>query len=689
MNLHRLVLLIALTAIALGQDQEGVRAPIPVEVHPDSMDQGTVLYNTHLPGMENQLAVPIVFVVRGKGLSIGTTWEIRVVDEETQQPIERAVVNTEMSMSCGTGYVAHMFQHRGRAGSIVIANSEGVARFVGSLPEADNVRVYSDHSLSGGKLQAYDWVSLSLPKGRPGQVGRVTVPLRRLPMVDYSARVIDGTTGKALPGARVGAVLEQATEGAPGAKDKATPPVHWFGQLDPTGKVEFKLNKRDYQWLIAEAPGYATRWIVAYDRKKEHEVRRRTDASITVKFKAQPIAFKLIRNASLSGTVALDTSAHSGPLSLTAEWLARDLRDERGNDYFWDGPDESLLTKTIGISSNQPYRLEGLPSGIPIRLRITGKGLIHRSLTPFELQPGEDRVWDWAQDKGLQLDWSLGEQQGLSKLDTIPGSGVELLAAPDEVLGWTQVPASYRLKKSPSGKSYKFQPNALIANRVHNGTVTWTGLEPGRYKISLHGKAELSRGYRSLVFDLGKDRSMSCEKFGEVTFQLPSFATQGSPTIRIVDAESGWMLQGGRTNAHSSLSDGELRILLPAGEYFISYHTDRNISAFLTGKLTIKPGDTIPLTPPARNRNMECQLRTQPKFREGAKPRRSMLGTLFQNGSAVMPMFARPFRSQSYIAQMRIPVGLYQLHRPDGSVIPIQVGARDYYFQELPVLDQD
>ncbi len=571
----------------------------------------------------------------------------------------------------------------------MIANSEGVARFVGSLPEADDIRVHSDHSLSGGKLQAYDWVSLSLPKERPGQVGQVTVPLRRVPMVDNSARVIDGTTGKALPGARVGAVLEQATEGAPGAKDKATPPVHWFGPLDRAGTVKFKLNKSDYQWLVAEAPGYATRWIVAYDQRKEHANRRRNDPSISEQFKAQPITFKLTRNASLLGMVVPDTSAHGGPLSLTAEWLARDLRDEKGNRYFWEGPDESLLTKTIPLASNQPYRLEGLPSGVPIRLRIAGKGLIHRSLTPFELQPGEDRVWNWAQDKGLQLDWSLGEQQGISKLDTIADSSVELLAAPDEVLGWSQVPASNYRKRSPSGKFYQVHANALTPSGVHNGTLTWTGLEPGRYKISLHGEAELSRGYRSFVFDLDKNRCISCADFGEVTFQLPSFATQGNPTIRVVDAKTGWMLQGGRTVAHSSLSDGELRMLLPAGEYFISYYTDRNISALLTGKLQIAPGDTIVLTPPARNRNMECQLRTQLKLKAGAKPRRSMLGTLFLNGSAVMPMFGRPFRSQSYIAQMRIPVGLYQLHRPDGSVIPIRVGARDSYFQELPVLDQD
>ncbi|MCP5021776.1 MAG: hypothetical protein GY930_08355 [bacterium] len=276
MNPHRLVLLFALTAIALGQvqDLEDVRDPIPVEVHPDSMDQGTVLYNTRLPGRDNQVSMPVVFEVRGKGRSIGITWEIRVVDEETQLPIELTAVNTEMSMSCGTGYVAHMFHQRGRSGSIVIANSEGVARFVGSLPEADNIRVHSNHSLSGGKLQAYDWVSLSLPKGRPGQVGRVAVPLRRLPMVHNSACVIDGTTGKALPGARVCAVLEQATEEAPGAKGKATPPIHWFGPLDPAGTVKFKLNKNDFQWLIAEAPGYATRWVVADDRKEEHANRR-------------------------------------------------------------------------------------------------------------------------------------------------------------------------------------------------------------------------------------------------------------------------------------------------------------------------------------------------------------------------------------------------------------------------------
>ncbi|MCP5021775.1 MAG: hypothetical protein GY930_08350 [bacterium] len=182
---------------------------------------------------------------------------------------------------------------------------------------------------------------------------------------------------------------------------------------------------------------------------------------------------------------------------------------------------------------------------------------------------------------------------------------------------------------------------------------------------------------------------MSCADFGEVSFQLLSFAAQGSPTIRMVDAKAGKMLQGSRTSAHSSLSDGELRMLLPAGEYFISYYTDRNISTLLTGKLQIAPDDTIALTPPARNRNMECQLRTQLKLKAETKPRRSMLGTLFQNDSAVMPIFGRPFRSQSCIARMLTPVGLCQLHRPDGSVIPIRVGARDYHFQELPVLDQD
>ncbi|MBL4771371.1 MAG: hypothetical protein JKY61_09560 [Planctomycetes bacterium] len=681
----RIVLLLILFAIASGSlnAQDGVRETIPTEVHPDSIGEATLHYGSGFFTNGEAVDARVVFSRRGEGAPKGLEWEVEVVDAETGEPIERATVNTEMTRMCGTGYVAHRFYKSGRGGSIVITGPQGLAQFQGRIAERDRVIVSSEHGLSGGMLRSYGVAILKLPVNRPGQVGRVTVPLFRKPMGGQVAWVTDGVTGKAILGAKVGAVLVQTTEGPEKPDELGEVVAHWLGDTDSRGRVNFQFNLDHCQWLLAEAPGYAPRWFLAYDQKREQKDYKLSDGE-----GGRPLAVELFRNANLAGQIMIDTTIHRGALSLTAEWNSRDLKDARGSRsyYPWGEIRPQTFHKTIEITANAPFHLQGIPSGIPVRISLNGDSLIHRGLKPLQLEPGENREWNWGAGKGLKLEWVLGDQSSPDCFDPIPDAGVELVAATDEVLGWSQEnPRIYGRNRA----TFPFHANALRAHEVHDHTLTWTGLEPGRYKVSLLGDAETSRGYRSFVFDLNADRSMTWKNVEPVTFKLPAFATQGAPSISVTNAETGSHLWGGPGKAHSSMSTGEIRMLLPEGEYFVCYYSDRYASAFLAGKFSIKPGDVISLLPPAQNKNKICQLRMPRSTQDKSKPERKLIGTLYQHGRAVMPMFGLPIRNVSYKARVLLPVGHYTLKRPDGSELPINVGGDKVFSQELPALDQD
>ena len=157
-----------------------------------------------------------------------------------------------------------------------------------------------------------------------------------------------------------------------------------------------------------------------------------------------------------------------------------------------------------------------------------------------------------------------------------------------------------------------------------------------------------------------------------VTFRLPAWATEGQCFISATDAATGDVLEGGYRRAHSWLSPGEVRMLLPKGEYFISCFVDQQRCSLMAGKFQLVRGSTVLLNPSPGvvSQSLTVQLQRDPQ--STGKPEKVLLGTLTQDGQPVMKMFGIP-NGYFLSAKVTLPLGSYRLVRPNGESIPIEM----------------
>ena len=100
----RLLTLFPFVAMALGLQHPGqtpLRKPVPL----NAGEQAFVEYGNFFSGEKVPLNVHFSRLPTEERASV--VWEIKLVDSESGKPIERMLVNTELVMTCGTGYVPH------------------------------------------------------------------------------------------------------------------------------------------------------------------------------------------------------------------------------------------------------------------------------------------------------------------------------------------------------------------------------------------------------------------------------------------------------------------------------------------------------------------------------------------------------------------------------------------------------
>lgn len=651
---------------------QGERVPIPAE--PSEAFVEHIFYAGRKARLEN-LEVEYVALPREteeqkdsrKGRARPrVAWEIMLVDAESGLPIERRFINTRRTMLCGTGYVPWYDYRNSSGGAIVLTGPDGVARFDGALPEREHIDIYGGLAKCGETAVSYQRAKLSLPQGKRGFLGKVTVRQYPLAAERQQLWVFDGSSGRGLSGAGISAALhwESFAVGQGVGLDEA--PRVLLGTTGAKGSVDVSMEKDGGHWFIAEAPGYAPKWFWAYDKEWQDGYadwsghRRRKGAKELVWPKRLEV--QLERAGSISGEVSVGPTVSPGALSIVVDWKVESMFDPGG------APGMSVRTAKrkpkfevrSSIGPGGRFRVDGIPPGVPLRIRVAGDNILHETVDPIEINPGEQKVWNWSTQDGVGLKLSLPERW----------TSVELFSAPNELPGWAPLPANLFLYSGSVPVVYGRWTEAIPQHLSEGQTLRWLGLAPGRYVLKFTGQDPENDGHRTLVLDLESDHTVTMPPETPCTFLLPIGEYTENLQLRAVNAETGEWFLGGKDLAGCEWTEGRLSMWMPDGEYYLALsYKNPDGCRKVYGKFPVRSGGCIDLASADMNgggrfgvyfRVTERVMKNQDRV-----PERIPLGTVYRGNEPVMGVWMDARKPYS-TGVVGLPAGDYEFHPLSG-----------------------
>ncbi len=671
---------------------QGERVPIPA--------QPATAWVEHLPYFEDEPKIEnlqVEFVplkdeaakqehASGWRDQIRVAWEIKLVDAESGLPIERRFINTRSPMLCGTGYVPWHSYRKGSGSSIVLTGPDGVARFDGQLGDRENVDIYGRAGKCGDSAVDYQRASVTLPACKEGYLGRVTIKLQPLPSEEQQLWVLDSSNGRGLPDAKVSAALEwESFAVGQGMGLKAAPRVV-LGSTDDTGSVKVPLVKDTGNWFMAEAAGYTPKWFWAYDAawKDGYEnwsgYLRKKGTTRGLDW-PERLEVRLEREGSISGEILAGPLAGSKPLWVVVDWKAEQLFDMgepfKTNNYIRKRKPRFEVRAAVGPSGM--FRADGIPPGIPLRIRVLGQSVLHETVDPIDIKSGESRVWNWSVQDGVTLKLSLPERW----IDA------ELYSAPNELPGWAPLPAKLFLY-SGSIPIVKSNWTEAIPEHFRQGNdLEWKGLAAGRYVLRFVGHAPETDGYRTLVLDLEEDQVVTLPPDKPCTFLLPKGKYAGGLQLRAVHAETGEWFLGGKDLAGCQWVEGRLRMWMPDGEYYLALAykgPDGCRKAF--GRFPIRSGGCIDLSTVESNGGGRLHVIARDAAHSRASEddaiERIPVGTVYQGDEPVMGVWL-DFRTRYRASVVGLPVGDYEFRPISGEPQFFTLKIRERAVLQLPI----
>ncbi len=653
-----------LASLAFGQNE---RTPIPAQ--PSSAWAKHSFPSEEKPRFEYLEVEYVPFkkgIVKKHDMAKGrvqhrVAWEIKLVDVESGLPIARRFVNTRRVMMCGTGYVPWYHYREGGGSDIVLTGPDGVARFDGQLGNRKYIQIYGDVAKCGDSAVDYRRATLTLPAGQEGFLGRVTVALHPRPSEKRRLWVLDENNGRGLLGANVSVALEWESFAAGQGVEFDEVPRVLLGSTDAKGSLEVPLAKGAGSWFIAEAPGYTPKWFWAYDerwkdscedwfgRLGKEGVKRNLDWP-------ERLEVRLGREGSISGQVRVGSFVSSEQLWVVVDWEAEKMFD-KGEPSEMDvfiGERKPRLEVRAAVGPTGMFRANGIPSAIPLRIKVIGQSTLHETVNPVELKSGEQQVWDWSLQDGVALELSLPERW----------ANAELYSTPNELLGWAPLPTDLFLYSGsvPIVKGSWAEP--IPEHIRQEKALRWMGLAPGRYLLRFVGLHPKTNGYRTLVFDLEQDRVVTLPSDKPCTFLLPKGKYADRLQLRAVHAETGEWFLGGKDLTGCQWTEGRLRMWMPDGEYYLALaYKGPDACQKVFGRHSVGSGKCIDLSTAELNGGGRLSV-TVPGVQGSREDMdravdRIFLGTVYQGNEPIMGVWADSRRSYR-TSTVGLPVGEFE-----------------------------
>ncbi len=433
----------------------------------------------------------------------GVRWKIRFVDGETGLPIERLKVAALEAVLCGSPENwGCWYGHGGQIGE-VLTDEFGWARFDGEADGWPELSVERSHALSGGRVIGYGYAALDLPELLDGQYGYWTVKMDRGEVRKELLTAVDEMSGEAVAGARVSLVLPVENTG-PGVD-----PWAWqrtkagLGVTDRLGVLPIELGTGvRHPWLHVTAPGFADRWVSAYDPTDPGEIVMAQACSKDADPEEDGITARLQRSGSLGGSVALPGNlSQLGVPTVRVEWRSEHSLDGRKSVFYtvFDKKPKHWLCRTAEVSPMGEFEVLGLPPGVPLWVRVeVGGHLVHRTVEAVQVASGQTLAWDWGVEHGYSFRLHLPEGGGSASM-------VELFANADAGLGCGRSgPFGIKFREF-YGDGPFLSSIGLFPTQVDGRVLRWEGLAAGRYQVCVRGPNHASEGYRVLGVEIDRD----------------------------------------------------------------------------------------------------------------------------------------------------------------------------------------
>ena len=592
---------------------------------------------------------PVEFVEQASQAADKIEWAITVVDAQTGAPIERVSVDSTLTMVCGTGYIPEFVLAEGQPGECILTDSEGTVRIHGDLEPTDGVRVWTRVARSANYVGSYHSAELRLPPGRPGFQGQLTISLVRDGLEHSRVSVVDGETGQPVPGAQVSAVLafeRNWRKNRIPLEEVIRVPL---ATTDQDGACEISHNPVTSCWLTAEAPGYGPRWLWKPGDDHWMEPDRKIPSELW------PVSIELWRDGTLSGWIDAGPEYDAQPLRLVMAWDANELRQSGVRVQPFQ------FVRTLEVQSRKPFQVQGLPSHVPLHLRVETNDLLHTNTQPLRLDPGGTRSWEWSVDKGITL--SLAVREGAPAF--YEASQIELYCLPEGRLGWMQFSAAI----AQVAPLFATMEQAILPADRNTKSITWRGLDPGRYRLRFYHPGSEEVGYRAFGLDLTEDRRITVGDEVPLTVQLPFGQLSEETSLKFWSSSGYQELTTNPDAVGCEYRDDRITVWVPPAEYRLVLGTKsrtrfgiqayREVSILEPTTWNVEHLDEGPFFPLAFHWEGAQRQNAEP-LPDGP----AFVGQVLRHGIPVAPVFRH--RSLPLSSRLQLPAGSYEFRDVKG-----------------------